>query len=92
MLIALDHTNKHPANATVMKETKSTNVKKALDEESKKLTAMPREQIKNTRKKLGPLDNLKRVQLEEKMTSKMKAAGEKERTPTWGRNPSKYVW
>ena len=48
-----------------MKDTKFTIVKKAL----------AREQIKNARKKLGPLENLKRVKLEEKMTSKVKAAG-----------------
>ena len=37
----------------------------------KKLSAM--EQIKNTRKKLGPLDTLKRAKLEEKMTSNLKS-------------------
>ena len=53
-----------------MNETKSTIVKKAPDEESKKQSAIAREQILTTRKKLGPLETLKRAQLEEKMTSK----------------------
>ena len=66
-LFTLYRTNIHPVNATVITDTQSTIVKKALDEESRKLSAMGREQIKNTRKKLGPL--------EEKMTSKVKAAG-----------------
>ena len=48
-------------------------MKKAPDEESKKLSAMAREQIQNTRKKLGPLETLKRAQLEAKMTTKGKA-------------------
>ena len=58
-----DQTNKNPVNATVMKDTKSMIVKKALDEESKKLSPMAREQIQNTRKKVVPLDTLKRAQL-----------------------------
>ena len=61
-----DQTNKNPVNATVTKDTKSTIVKKALDEESKKLSPMVRKQIQNTRKKVGPLDTLKRAQLGEK--------------------------
>jgi hypothetical protein len=56
-LFGPDQTNKNPENATVMKDTKSTIIKKALDEESKKLSPMAREQIQNTRKKVGPLEH-----------------------------------
>ena len=38
--LASDQTKKHQVNAIVMKDTKSMIVKKALDEESKKLSAM----------------------------------------------------
>ena len=45
------------------KDIKSTTMKKGPDEESKKLSTMAREQreqVQNTRKKLGPLETLKK--------------------------------
>ena len=60
----------------MMKDTKSSTVKKALEEESIKLSALAREHIQNTerkvnRKKLNPLETLRRAKLEQKMTSKV---------------------
>ena len=61
-LFTLDHTIKHSVHATMMKDTKSAMVKKALDEEA-------REQIQNTerqvtRKKLNPQKTVRKAKLE----------------------------
>ena len=74
-----DHTTKHARNAPIMKDMESAKVKKAQDEEIKKLRAMAREQIQYTKrqvtiKKLNPLETLRRAKLEEKITSKVKAS------------------
>ena len=53
-------------------------VKKAPDKESKKLSPMAREQVQNTSKKLGPLETLKRAQLEEMMTTDRVCGQQKE--------------
>ena len=76
-MFTLDHRTKHAVHATMIKDTKSVTVKKAMDEESKNLSAMAREQIQNTkqqvtRKKLNPLVILSKVRRENDL--KVKAA------------------
>ena len=70
--------NKQTVKGMETKDSKSTTMRKGPDVERKRLSAMTREQreqMQNTGKKLGPLETLKKAQLDEKMTKKGNAMG-----------------
>ena len=56
-----DKTTKHAVNAVMMNDMKSATVKKALDEESKKLSAIAREQIQNRRLQARSTDSRRNI-------------------------------
>ena len=77
-LFVPEHMVRHAVHATgklTMKDTKSLAVKKTLDEESIKLSAMERVYVQKhesqvKKKKMNPLETLRRANLEQKISSK----------------------
>ena len=73
-----DQMNKQIVKGSGMKDKMSTTMKKGPDDESKRISAMAREQkeqVQITGSKLGPLETLKKAQLEENMNKKGNAMG-----------------